>query len=80
MKIPAIKKLVETQTIESLRHAEELLLEEQQPGFEIEGADEGEQLTHVFGAIWILNHMQDHGSDFKIALREFTQKVRVSIN
>ncbi|MGV3588236.1 MAG: DUF6952 family protein [Adhaeribacter sp.] len=80
MKIPAIKKLVETQTIESLRHAEELLLEEQQPSFEIEGTDEGEQLTHVFGAIWILNHMQDHGSDFKTALREFTQKVRVSIN
>ncbi|KAA5545032.1 DUF6952 family protein [Adhaeribacter rhizoryzae] len=80
MKIPAIKKLVETQTIESLRHAEEQLLEEQQPDFEIEGADEGEQLTHVFGAIWILNHMQDHSTDFKTALREFTQKVRVSIN
>jgi hypothetical protein len=80
MKVPAIKKLVETQTIESLRKAEELLIEEQQPDFEIEGADEGEKLTHVFGAIWILNHMHDHGSDFKTALREFTQKVRVSIN
>ena len=80
MKIPAIKKLVETQTIAALRQAEELLLEEQMPGFKIEGADEGEQLTHVFGAIWILNHMQDNGTDFKSALREFTQKVRVSIN
>jgi hypothetical protein len=80
MKIPAIKKLVETQTIEDLRHAEELLLEEQTPAFEVEGEDEGEKLTHVFGAIWILNHMQDHGTDFKTALREFTQKVRVSIN
>jgi hypothetical protein len=80
MKIPAIKKLVETQTLASLVKAEEQLLEEQQPDFEIEGADEGEKLTHVFGAIWILNHMNDHGSDFKTALREFTQKVRVSIN
>ncbi len=80
MKIPAIKKLVETQTIENLRYAEELLLEEQMSTFEIEGADEGEKLTHVFGAIWILNYMQDHGTDFKTALREFTQKVRVSIN
>ena len=80
MKIPAIKKLVETQTIAVLREAEELLLEEQQPAFEIEGADEGEQLTHVFGAIWILNYMQDEGADFKTALREFTQKVRVSIS
>ena len=80
MKVPAIKKLVETQTIESLRQAEELLIDEQQPDFEIEGADEGEKLTHVFGAIWILNHMQDHNTDFKTALREFTQKVRISIS
>lgn len=80
MKIPAIKKLVETQTIAALQHAEELLIDEQTPDFEIEGEDEGEKLTHVFGAIWILNHMQDHNSDFKTALREFTQKVRVSIN
>lgn len=80
MKVPAIKKLVETQTIESLRQAEELLIDEQQPDFEIEGADEGEQLTHVFGAIWILNHMQDNNTDFKTALREFTQKVRISIS
>lgn len=80
MKVSAIKKLVETQTIESLRKAEEMLIDELQPDYEIEGADEGEQLTHVFGAIWILNHMQDHHADFKTALREFTQKVRVSIN
>ena len=80
MKVPAIKKLVETQTIESLRQAEELLIDEKQPDFEIEGADEGEQLTHVFGAMWILNHMHDHGTDFKTALREFTQKVRISIS
>ncbi len=80
MKIPAIKKLVETQTIESLRAAEQLIIDEQQPDFEVEGADDGEQLTHVFGAIWILNHMQDHNTDFKTALREFTQKVRVSIS
>ncbi|WP_205501238.1 DUF6952 family protein [Rufibacter psychrotolerans] len=80
MKIPAIKKLVETQTIERLREAEEQLINEETPAFEIDGEDEGEKLTHVFGAIWILNHMQDHGSDFKTALREFTQKVRVSIS
>ena len=80
MKIPAIKKLVETQSIESLRAAEELLIEEQQPAFEIEGSDEGEQLTHVFGALWILTHMHDNQTDFKTALREFTQKVRVSLN
>lgn len=80
MKMPAIKRLVETQTLQSLVAAEEALLEEQEPAFEIEGEDEGEKLTHVFAAIFILNHMQDHGSQFKDALREYTKKVRVSIS
>ncbi|MGV3541425.1 MAG: DUF6952 family protein [Rufibacter sp.] len=80
MKVPAIKKLVETQTIEALIEAETQLINEQATAFEIEGADEGEKLTHVFGAIWILNHMHDQETDFKTALREFTQKVRTSIS
>ena len=80
MKVPAIKKLVETQTIDSLIEAEALLIEEQQPAFEIEGDDDGEKLTHVFAALWILNHMKENGSAFPAALREFTQKVRVSIS
>lgn len=80
MKMPVIKRLVETQTLESLVAAEEALLEEQTPAFEVEGEDEGEQLTHVFAAIFILNHMKDTGSDFKTALREYTAKVRVSIS
>ena len=80
MKIPAIKRLVETHTLPALVAAEEALLEEQAPPFEVEGEDEGEQLTHVFAAIFILNHMQDHGAEFKDALREYTKKVRVSIS
>ncbi|RSK48025.1 DUF6952 family protein [Hymenobacter rigui] len=80
MKMPVIKRLVETRTLPELVAAEEALLEEQTPAFEIEGEDEGEQLTHVFAAIFILNHMQDTGSDFKTALREYTAKVRVSIS
>ena len=80
MKMPVIRHLVETQTLDALVAAEEALLEEKTPAFEIEGEDEGEQLTHVFAAIFILNHMQDHQSDFKTALREYTKKVRVSIS
>jgi len=80
MKMPVIKHLVETQTLEALVAAEEALLEEQVPAFEVEGEDEGEKLTHVFAAIFILNHMQDQGTDFKTALREYTKKVRVSIS
>lgn len=80
MKMPVIRRLVETQSLDSLVAAEQAILEEQVPAFEVEGEDEGEQLTHVFAAIFILNHMQDNGSDFKTALREYTAKVRVSIS
>jgi hypothetical protein len=80
MKIPAIKHLVENHSIHDLVQAEEALLEEQQPHFDVPGEDEGEKLTHVFAAIFILNHIQEHKTDFVTALREYTKKVRVSIN
>jgi hypothetical protein len=80
MKIPAIKKLVETQTMDALMAAEAAILDEQPLAIEVEGDDEGEQLTHVMAAVWILNNMQDTGADFKTALREYTKKVRVSIS
>ena len=80
MKIPAIKKLVENNTLEELIAAEAAIVEEQTPAIEVEGDDEGEQLTHVLAAVWILNEMSDNGTDFKTALRQYTQKVRVSIS
>ena len=80
MKIPVIKKLVETQSLDALTAAEEALMEEQPLAIEVEGDDEGEQLTHVIAAAWILNYMNDNGVDFKTALREYTKKVRVSIS
>lgn len=80
MKIPVIKKLVETQPLEQLQAAEQAIVNEQPLPIDIEGNDEGEQLTHAIAAIWILERMQDGNVDFKTALREYTQKVRESIN
>lgn len=80
MKIPAIKKLVENYDLQQLMAAEEAIVEEQPLAIEVDGDDEGEQLTHVLAAVWILNEMNDNGSDFKTALRMYTQKVRVSIS
>ncbi len=80
MKISAIKNLVENQTIEALVSAEEALLEESPLPFDIEGEDDGEKLTHIFAAIWILKRMKEEDLDFKLALREYTKKVRESIN
>ncbi|MER2999050.1 DUF6952 family protein [Pontibacter populi] len=80
MKIPAIKKLVETQEVDALMAAEAAIIDEQPLAIEVDGDDEGEQLTHILAAIWILNHMQETGEDFKTSLREYTKKVRVSIS
>ena len=81
MKIPAIKKLVEQYEIGQLLEAEEALSEEQAPSISVEGDDEGEQLTHVIAAVWILEKMkEDPNLAFKDALRMYTSKVRESIN
>lgn len=80
MKIPVIKKLVEQYDVEALKAAEEAIIEEETPEINIEGKDEGEQLTHVLAAIWILEDMEKNGSEFKTSLRAYTQKVRNSIS
>ncbi len=80
MKIPVIKKLVETCSLDALLRAEEDLVEERVPAIEIDGDDEGEKLTHIFAAIYIHKKMKDEGADFKTALRDYTRKVRTSIS
>lgn len=80
MKIPEIKRLVESNTIEELIAAEEALVNEESLAIEVNGVDEGEKLTHVFAAIYIINKIKDDNVDFKTALRDYTSKVRESIN
>lgn len=78
MKIPVIKKLLE-QDLELLRRVEEQIAEGETPEIEVEGDDEGEQLTHVYGAIWIKEQVAA-GMEEREALRAFSQKVRNSIS
>ncbi|GAB4328555.1 MAG: hypothetical protein OHK0038_02420 [Flammeovirgaceae bacterium] len=80
MKIPVIKHLVETFSIEDLKKAENLLSEGEKPHILIEGEDEGEQLTHAYAALWIKTKIESEGTDFKTALREYTNRVRKSIS
>jgi hypothetical protein len=79
MKIPAIRKLVENNSLEELMAAEEAIVNEETPAIGVEGADEGEKLTHVLAAVFILNEMEKQ-VDFKTALREYTRMVRESIS
>ncbi|BDD09545.1 hypothetical protein FUAX_19770 [Fulvitalea axinellae] len=80
MKIPAIKKLVESYTEAQLNDAAEALENESTPNIEVPGDDEGEQLTHALAAAWILERMRDGKVEFKVALREYTGMVRGSIS
>lgn len=80
MKIPAIKKIVELYTLDQLDEAELAIINETTPEIDIEGDDEGEQLTHIFAAKWIIEEMENSSCDFKTALRSYTEKVRNSIN
>jgi hypothetical protein len=80
MKIPSIKKLVETYSNAELIAAELAIIDEQTPSIEVEGADEGEQLTHVLAAIWIKQQMEADKLEFTAALRAYTSRVRTSIS
>ena len=79
MQIPEIKKLVQSLPLTQLKQAEQDLLEQRPLQITVPGVDEGEQLTHIFAAIFILEQMEDKKMDFKTALRAYTQKVRTSI-
>jgi hypothetical protein len=80
MKIPVIKTIVEQYQLEELKKGEEQLMNGEALTIEVGGDDEGEQLTHILAAIWIKEHMQQYSSDYKTALRAYTEKVRSSIN
>lgn len=80
MKTTAIKKLVETYTLDQLKEAENAIVEELKPVINIEGDNEGEQLTHVLASIYIKSKMEKEGVAFNLALRDFSQRVRKSIS
>jgi hypothetical protein len=80
MKLPVVKSLVDNYSLEQLQQAEEALMNEEKPAIAIEGDDEGEQLTHVLAAAWIIDYMQTNNVEYKLALREYTKKVRESIS
>jgi hypothetical protein len=77
--IADIKYLVETYSLEQLRAAEKSIIEEQRPDIEVPGSNEGEQLTHLYGAIWISNEIKTKDIKLAMAVRAFSQKVRNSI-
>lgn len=80
MQIPVIKELVSKHSSEELVVAEEAILEGLSPTINIDGEDEGEQLTHVMAAIWVKKEMEKEGIPVNKAIRNYTVKVRKSIS
>ena len=78
MKLAVIKNLAETQSLETLKQLEELLLNGENLPIEVGGEDEGEQLTHILGAIDILERVKNEGIDVRTAIRGFSERVRNS--
>jgi hypothetical protein len=74
-----VKRLAAQETLSSLKSVEEALLNEQPLPIEVNGEDEGEQLTHILSAIWVLEQMEAQKWELPFALRELTKKVRNSI-
>ncbi len=79
MKVASIKLLVDNYSLDQLILVEEALYNEEPLPVDVEGADEGEKLTHVLAAIEILKDMT-RGNDYKTALRNYSSRVRNSIN
>ena len=80
MKISEIKRLIESHSIEELKTAEDSLLNEALPEIEIYGEDEGEQLTHIMASIWCKEYINQNGVEIKNAMRQYTSRVRSSID
>ncbi len=80
MNIQIIKHIVETYTADQLKQAEDDLLNERPLQIEIEGVDEGEQLTHTLAALFCQEVMAAEGLNINQAVRAYSQRVRGSIN
>ena len=79
MKRTSIKKLVENETLGNLRKAETAIVEEKVPPIEVEGENEGEKLTHVLAASWILEKIKKGKMNFQEAFRAYAKRVRSAI-
>lgn len=80
MNIQSIKHLVEQHNLAQLVKAEEDLLGGLALAITVEGADAGEQLTHVLAAIWVHEHMRTHNVAVMPAIREYGKRVRESLS
>ena len=79
MKLPEIKRLAQSHSLDELKAAENALYDEATPAIEVHGDDAGEKLTHILAAQDIVTNMQK-GMSLSEAVRAYSQRVRNSIS
>ena len=80
MKINIIKQLAEEFDHETLLQLTTELENGDPLSKEVGGDDEGEQLTHLLAASWIVEQMAANNTELKTELRNYTSRVRSSIS
>jgi hypothetical protein len=79
MKTDAVKQIASDYSLDALKIVEQQLLNGEIPSTPIPGEDEGEKLTHVLSAIWVLETMETEKITLVQALRKMAGRVRNSI-
>lgn len=75
MNVEAIQKLVEAKyPIDILDEAEMALLNEEEPLIKIDGENDGDQITTLIAAKWIIEEMQSSECDFNTALKKYEKQ------
>jgi len=80
MNIAAVRHLVEAYDEHQLQQAEADILEGRDLAIAVKGEDEGEQLTHVLAALWVIQNMKESADDVMTSIRAYAQRVRNSIS
>ena len=79
MIIKEVRRMVKTYDLDTLNKAVEAMENEQTPDIEVNGADEGDQLSNLLGAIEIKEAIAN-GESERDALRAFSSRVRDILN
>ncbi|MDZ4839928.1 MAG: hypothetical protein SGJ04_07965 [Bacteroidota bacterium] len=80
MKLASIKIILEKYSAIEIATSIAQLDEGENSVIQIEGDDEGDLMTHLLAAEWIINEAEKNRTEIKVELRNYTARVRKSIN
>ena len=78
MRRNVVEAMLDTQTRENILGAKEALVQGKTLPFLVEGADEGEKLINLLGALNVLDWLKQ-GADFDAAFRYYNAQIREAV-